>query len=378
MPEFKTPGQLLQSLLDERGWTQKILAVVLDTDDSGLNKIVTGKRPMDADLALKLDRIFDVPAERFLKLQQDYDLAMARLISAPDPNLLNRASLFGDLPVAEMIKRGWLPGVIDVRHITEVEKALCKFFEAPTLEEIEVLPHAAKKTKTFSPASPGQMAWLYRVKRIAREMLVGKYSRESLTAAISKFGGLLEAPENARKVPRLLADAGVRFVVVETLPDAKIDGVCCWLDDVSPVLGISLRHDRIDNFWFVLRHECEHILRGHGKGTAAMLDADLEKERAGNERSLPEEERVANDAAAEFCVSQVKLSKFIDRKAPFFAERDLIGFSRTLGVHPGLVAGQLQHKTGRYDLFRHHLSRIRSSVSPNAMVDGWGDVAPVD
>jgi HTH-type transcriptional regulator / antitoxin HigA len=92
---------------------------------------------------------------------------------------------------------------------------------------------------------------------------------------------------------------------------------------------------------------------------------------------VSEEERVANGAAADFCVPRKKMDAFIARKAPFFAERDLLGFAKTLNVHPGLIAGQLQHRTGRYDRFRNHLVKIRSIVAPGAMVDGWGDVAPV-
>jgi HTH-type transcriptional regulator/antitoxin HigA len=68
---------------------------------------------------------------------------------------------------------------------------------------------------------------------------------------------------------------------------------------------------------------------------------------------------------------------FIARKAPFFAERDILGFARTIHVHPGLIAGQLQHRIGRYDRFRSHLVKIRSCITPSAIVDGWGDVAPV-
>ena len=108
-----------------------------------------------------------------------------------------------------------------------------------------------------------------------------------------------------------------------------------------------------------------------------MLDTELEKDRAGTGESIPEEERVANEAAADFCVPKTSLAKFVALKAPFFAERDIIGFARTIGVHPGIVAGQLQHETSRYELFRNHLVKIRSAVIPNAMSDGWGDVAPV-
>jgi len=137
-----------------------------------------------------------------------------------------------------------------------------------------------------------------------------------------------------------------------------------------------MRHDRIDNFWFVLRHEIEHVLREHGK-QAMILDADLEGDRAGTGADIPEDERVANEAAADFCVPQSKLKAFIAGKAPLFSERDLMGFSKILGIHPGILAGQLQHKTGRYERFRRHLAEIRSCVSPNAATDGWGDVYPL-
>lgn len=374
--DFKTPGQLIQALLDSRGWTQRVLAIVLKIDETSLNKTVAGKRAVDAELALRLNEVFGVPADKFLQLQKEYELAVARLVSQPDPGLSTRASLFGDLPVSDMIKRRWLRGVEDVRNVQAVESALCEFFGVVSVDEIEILPYAAKKTNVFSTATPAQIAWLYRVKQIADEMLVAKYSQGALSEVIGTFRSLLGSPEGTRKVPRLLTECGVRFVVVESLPNAKIDGVCLWLNERSPVIGMSLRHDRIDNFWFVLRHECEHVLQNHGRA-AAMLDADLEKERAGTGNSLPEEERIANEAAAEFCVPQSLLKKFIERKSPFFAERDIIGFAKTYNLHPGLVAGQLQHKTERYDLFRSHLVKVRSIVAPNATIDGWGDVAPI-
>ena len=106
-------------------------------------------------------------------------------------------------------------------------------------------------------------------------------------------------------------------MIVETLSSAKIDGVCFSLDDASPVIGVSLRYDRIDNFWFVLRHEIEHVLQGHGKA-AAILDIELEGQRAGTGSSIAEEERIANKAAADFCVPTAQMDAFIARKAPLF------------------------------------------------------------
>jgi HTH-type transcriptional regulator/antitoxin HigA len=208
-------------------------------------------------------------------------------------------------------------------------------------------------------------------------MIVAPFSVQGARVALQKLAPLRVSAEAIRTVPRILAEAGIRFVLVETLTAAKIDGVCFWLDDRSPVIGMSTRHDRIDNFWFVLRHEMEHAIQGHGKASP-NIDAELEGEKAGTGPNVPEEERVANAAAADFCVPAKMLQAFIDRKAPYFSERDLLGFARSLGVHPGLVAGQLQHKTGRYDRFRSHLVKARSFIAPAAVVDGWGDVAPVD
>ncbi len=375
MSEYKTPGQLIEALLAERGWSQRTLALVIGKGDTAINKIIVGKQSLDADTALLLEEVFSVPASDFLALQHSYDLGVARLSSRPDPARANRAHLFGGLPIPEMAKRGWL-GAVNPKNVAEVESALAAFFGVASANEIEILPHAARKTEVNTEPSPAQLAWLYRVRAMASEMIVPRFSQQALDGAIRELKSLLVSAENVRKVPRILADAGIRFVVVETLPAAKIDGVCFWLNDHSPVVGMTLRHDRNDNFWFVLRHELEHVRLGHGK-TEMILDAELDGERAGTGPGVPEEERLANDAAANFCIAQSQMQAFIDRKAPLFSERDMIGFARSLGVHPGIVAGQLQHRTGRYERFRQHLAKIRSYILPTSYVDGWGNIAPV-
>lgn len=376
MEEFKTPGQLIESLLMQRGWTQRLLAAVLDMSESTTNKLISGKQAITAEVALVLEEVFQVPAEQFLALQKDYDLARARLVARPDPGRATRAEIFRGLPVAEMIKRGWL-NVENVRNIPEVEEELASFFGVSAVNDIEFLPHAAKKTAVGADTTPAQLAWLYRVRQIASEMIVGQFSAFGIRRAIEQLKLLVLSVEETRKVPRILAEAGIRFVIVESLPSAKIDGVCFWLDDQSPVIGLSFRHDRIDNFWFVLRHELEHVLRGHGKDQI-NIDADLEGSNAGTAEEVPEEERQANAAASEFCVPSKTMDAFIARKSPFFAEKDIRSLAAALKIHPGIVAGQLQHRTGRYDRFRDHLVKVRSVVAPGAAVDGWGDIAPVN
>lgn len=372
--QFKTPGQLLEALLAGRGWTKRTLSAVLDMDEQKLNRLASDRQPMTADVAVLLEEVFDVDASIFLGLQCAFDLARARIVALPDAKRSTRAKIHNGLPLADMIKRGWI-NAKDVRD-PKVEDELVRFFGTNRVEDIEILPHSAKKTEVSEPASPSQIAWLYRVKKIANEMLVGKYSAEALLAAIDKLKGLLISPDAIRKVPRILAEAGVRFLIVETLPGAKIDGVCFWLNDKSPVIAMTLRFDRIDNFWFVLRHEIEHVLRGHGKNKV-MLDSDLGGETSATE-NIADEEVVANAAAADFCVPKKMMDAFIARKAPFFHDRDILAFAKMISAHPGLIAGQIRHRTKNFNRFQNYLVKVRALVLPSAVVDGWGSVYPVE
>jgi HTH-type transcriptional regulator/antitoxin HigA len=371
--DYKTPGQLILDLLDAKGWSQRVLAVVLGTSESAVNKIISGRQAVDGQAAIALAEVFAVPAKRFIDLQASFDLARAELTAKPDPRRATRAHLFSGLPVADMIKRGWL-GTVEIQDVKAVEASLARFFGVPSVDEIEVLPHAAKKTDVFGGATPEQIAWLRRARQIAAEMMIGPYSETAARRLVSELQELRISPEACRKAPRLLEAAGIRLVIVESLPRAKVDGACFWLNDSSPVIGMTMRFDRVDNFWFVLRHELEHVLRGHGK-TTVMLDADIES--SASNGSIADEELAANSAASEFCVPQKKLDEFIARKDPFFSKRDILAFARIVKVHPGLVAGQIQRRTGRYELFREHQVKVRTIVSPGASVDGWGDVYPV-
>src|SRR5690606_1849942 len=140
---------------------------------------------------------------------------------------------FGDLPVADMIKRSWIEAK-SVRDIESVESGLIRFFGVKSLDEIDVLPHAAKRSNVAEGPTPAQMAWLYRARTIACDMVVPRFSQASTREAVHRLRELLIAPEETRKVPRILAESGIRFVIVEALPGSKIDGACFWLNENAP------------------------------------------------------------------------------------------------------------------------------------------------
>ena len=362
--EYQTAGQLLSAALRERGWTKRVLAAVLDLDQTTLGRILNDKKPVDAPLAIAFSEVFGIPAERLLTVQQEYELAKARLTTAPNESRVQRARLLSELPVAEMVSRGWIRPV-DVRDIAAVEAELTAFFGY----EVE-FPHAAKKTDAEEGPTWVQKAWLRVVRLLAEQVDAPRYSPAAVREAIDKLAALRQSVEGIGRVGSILNEAGIRYVVVESPTGAKIDGVCFWRNDMSPVIGMTLRHDRLDNFWFVLRHELEHVLRGHGR-RVPMFDVDIEAERS----VIREEERVADAAAADFCVPAEQMDIFMAKKAPYFIERDILGFASMLKLHPALVVGQIQHRTRRYDRFRKFLPRVREFVLGRVAADGWGNAA---
>lgn len=360
------PGEYIREELEARNLSQRDLAFILGCPEQSLTLILNGKRGVSVEMAKQLAHAFDVSPELFVNLQRAYDLAHAQ---EPNPDIAKRAEL-SQYPMREMIGRGWL---VD-GSAAELQQQLANLF-GTAIGEIPYMPHAAKRTNYEKRGvTPAQLAWMFRVKKIAEAMPVPKYSAETLLKAVEQMKPYLVAPGYARNVPKLLAEAGVRFVIVEHLAKSKIDGVALWLNENSPVIGLSSRLDRIDNFWFVLRHEIEHILRKHGQGSGnEMIDDDVQ----GKGANISEEERIANEAAMAFCAPSEKIDGFIKRQMPFFREQRVLEFSALYNIHPGIVVGQIQHKTGRYDLLRKHLVKIRQFVLPGAMVDGWGQPAPI-
>jgi HTH-type transcriptional regulator / antitoxin HigA len=367
-PISATPADLLATLMKARGWKQTDLAYVLGVKDTtGISAILSGKRGFSAEMAKMLATAFGQSAEMFARAQATWELSRA---ADPEPGVNARARIQTEYPLRAMMKRGWFK---EDNTNQELESALCRFFNVGSLSEIPHVAHAAHRTGYEEIPAP-QLAWLFRVRQIAREMTTPNYDRSKLEEAIVKLAEARNEVDSVRHVPRLLREAGVRFVVVEALPGSKIDGVCLWLDAKSPVIGMSLRFDRIDNFWFVLRHECAHVLHGHGKD-AAIVDAELEES---FDRDVGEEERIANQEGAEFCVPQKEMKSFYLRKNPFFSETDVQAFSKRMKIHPGLAVGQLQRLAKRYDILRKHLVAVRRHLAGSMMMDGWGDVVPVE
>ena len=359
------PGEFLREELEARGWSQTELAEIIGRPVRLINELIAGKKAITPETAIQLGDSLGTGPDVWMNLESQYQLSKVR---ASDGLIARRAKLHGRFPVREMIKRGWIEAS---KSIEDLEQQFQVFFGLENMSQEIPFSHAARKTDALDKPSMLQLAWLFRARRIASEMVIGPYTDASLRQSLPRLSALLSAPEEARHVPRILSECGVRFVIVEPIPGSKIDGACFWLTASQPVVALSLRLDRIDNFWFVLRHELEHVLRGHGQSQGYILDQDLEGTPADQ---ISDEEAVANAEAAEFCVSRDEMTGFVARVAPFFAEDRVVLFAQRLNIHPGLVVGQLQRRLGRYDLFRKYQVKVRAIVTAASLTDGWGVV----
>jgi len=94
--------------------------------------------------------------------------------------------------------------------------------------------------------------------------------------------------DGPRLAKELLEGNGIPLVILPHLPRTYLDGAALQLGDGRPVIGLTLRYDRIDNFWFFLLHELAHVGRHleHGESDAFFDDLNLRKEAADDDQNL--------------------------------------------------------------------------------------------
>jgi HTH-type transcriptional regulator / antitoxin HigA len=366
--ETFSPGEFIRDELEARGWTQADLAQIMGRPLRLVNELIAGKKQITPETARGLAMAFgDDDPLYWMNLDSAYRLANSQ---PADETVARRSKLYSRFPVRELMKRNWIE---HSDNLDVVEHRVCRFYRITNIEERPEFAHAAKATQgavEYDERNDLRWAWLFRAQELAAAAYSLPYSEANLKKALAKLRALLVAPEELRQVPTILAEAGVRFVVVEFLPGAKIDGAAFWLND-TPVIALSIRFDRVNNFWFVLRHEIEHILNRDSKVT---IDVEL-TERLQNKGELPPEEVRANAAAAEFLIPKSELDSFIMRVRPLYSEQRILLFAKRIGVHPGIVVGQLQHRDEvPYTHFHKHLVKVREIVTQTALTDGWGTV----
>lgn len=363
--EVFPPGEFLKEELEARGWTQVELAEILARPPRLISELVSGKRAITPETAQGLAAAFEgTTAQYWMNLETSYRLATTQ--SVETDVVSRRAKLYGKFPVKELLRRRW---VEPSDNLEVLEQRFLDFFCIKSLDETPEFKHAAKKVEYTNPDSLLQLAWLIRAKRVAKTVTVGRFSINALEMAMAELRSGLSDINTIKRVPAILAKAGVSFVIVEFLPSAKLDGACFWIDEI-PVIALSLRYDRVDNFWHTLFHELDHVKHGDGKDTPIVDDFESDSKK----KNLPARERRANEAATNCCIPKAELEAWLASSDRVFSRNKIMNFARQVGVHPALVVGQLQRREViPWSFHRELLEKVRTVVSQLSITDGFGN-----
>jgi HTH-type transcriptional regulator/antitoxin HigA len=363
----KPPGEFIRLELEARGWAQADLARIINRPFQAINEIIQGKKAVTPETAVALGIAFETGPEIWMNRENAYRLS---LVESHDPGIQRRARLYDLAPVKDMEKRGWIKATDKAEGL---ERELCRFFDVDSLDDTPQISAVARKTSGAVALSPTQRAWCFRAKNLAHTVKAGSFEKRQFDAGCSELRKLVAHAEQARHVPRVLAELGVRLVVLEPLPRSRIDGATFWIADDAPVIALSLRYDRIDCFWHTLAHEISHVRHRD----EYSVDSDIVGEGRGIQFDAAGIEARADQEAASMLIQPDKLKSFILRIKPLYSKQRIIQFALRMRVHPGIVTGQLQHLGEiSYGTNREMLVKVRDTLINAALTDGWGRVLP--
>lgn len=363
------PGDFILEEISARHWTQEDFAKILGKPLPTVNQIIKGKRAIIPDTAKRIAAAFGNSAQFWMNLETSWQLYNSD--STDEEQVKRNARLYDLLPVREMQRRGWIKGT---KTPSELEDELKSFFGVSSLLDNPEIVQAARMSVHHEQARAALSAWSHRAFAVSQSLQVNKFTRSRVPNLIKKLRLLFTEPEEIRHVPRILAEFGIRFVIVEHLKGTRLDGASVSDSASEPVISISLRLGRLDNFWFTLIHEIAHVYYEDGK----RWDVNIMETKTDDDTEIR-----ADEFAQSTLIPPDQMESFIIRTTPLFSRNKIVNFSRRMGVHPAIVIGQLKHKLSKEEFGWGRFSRlhnrvdIRDIIKSTAMCDGWGQVPPV-
>jgi len=347
------PGRVLSEELEARGWTQKVLADIIGRPTQAINEIVRGTKQITPETALELAAAFDTSPEFWTSLEANYRLYLARK-KKDEQAIVRKSRLYSIAPIPELIKRGWIQ---DTNSVDKLEQEVCNFLGISSLDQEPKLLVNFRYTATQQPEANAQTAWIKRVEHLAKAQTVAEFELVKLDRAIPEILTYARKARDIVRIPSLLMDLGVHFVIVPHLPKTYLDGAAFYLDG-NPVVALTLRHDRIDAFWFTLMHELGHIVAGHQGFYLDNLD----------DGDINNEEREANQLARDWLIAPEAFAAFVQSTKPYFSEDKIELFAESQSRHAGIVLGRLQREHVGYQHLRSLLLRVKP------LLKDWTDI----
>lgn len=245
-------------------------------------------------------------------------------------------------PVREMYKRGWFEDYTGSMKAALNEAAqLAQDYISAILDRPLVSLHRKHVRSSTSLDQYALLAWQCRVLSIAsKKRTPSSRFNEALDESwLLKLVKESRFEDGPRRAQEKLLDVGVVLVVEPHLPKTQLDGAAMLYGDVR-VVGMTLRYDRIDNFWFVLVHELVHVIKHLGRNKIDSIFDDLDTT---IEDAI---EREADTIAGEVLLPSAAWEEALARYV--HSEESVVALAEQLEIGPAIVAGRIRHEADNY------------------------------
>jgi len=259
------------------------------------------------------------------------------------------------------VERGWFPGFHDrlPDAKSQAEDLLASF--AGPLGRGALRPALNRQhVRSGSQMDPYALAaWRIRVATLALRQALPPYQPGTITPRFMReLVQLSYMDEGPRLAKEFLGKSGIRFAVERHLPHTFLDGAAMKLPDGSPVVGLTLRYDRLDNFWFTLCHELAHIALHLDKGEVDVFFDDVAQ------RDPDTREKEADGFASEALIPAKEWKEF--RLSHTLDSASVRAFAARLRISSAIPAGRIRYEKGSYKLLQDLVGRgkVRKLLEP--------------
>lgn len=337
---YPSPIAAITFRMEQGGLTPRDLIPFIGSR-AKVSEVLTGKRQITMPMARALHEHLGIPADVLL---QDPGATVSEPLAGIE---------WDRFPLKAMAKLGWIPNVrAGLGRAEELVGDLIRRAGGPAVAGAALYrknDHARANAKTDPYALK---AWCWQVLAKANEALPPvPYEPGTVTLDfLRQIARLSWSEEGPRLAKEFLSKLGIPLVVVPHLPKTHLDGAALRLGDGRPVIGLTLRYDRIDNFWFCLLHELAHVGRhmDDGEGNAFIDDLTLRTSEGGMEDPV---EAQADAWAEEALIPREIWETSAVRHSP--TPMAVVNLAKALQIHPAIIAGKVRHERKNYRMLSH-------------------------
>lgn len=338
------PGTVILDEIKARGLNQKQIAVELDIHTTILNEIIKGKRALTADLAILFEKIFEIPADYWMRLQSQYEIDLAR-INEKNINRLANLESWGLIkeyvPTSYLKKHGYFND--DIKSNIDTVKSIYCVNSIEGLIQKAAQQHFAlhRKSEKLIVDDKNMLAWNMLAQYESQKQQVNSFNFENIPSLKNELQTIFfENSNTVERVKSKMIQYGIKFVLIEKIEKAPIDGFTFWSDE-NPAIALTLRHKRIDNFAFTIMHELGHIDL-HLKQNKESQFFDLTGKKGAVEKLETEADNYAQ-------LSLISHEQWIGiSKLPEHNDYSIKLKANEYKINPAIILGRLSHEVNYY------------------------------